>query len=268
MFFCLLDHQPWDIARGGKSTPTNMRPSGAKILFWGLLPLLALGGLLVLSYPTGEEQTPTVTPESLPTPVEITVTPPKTIEEPQTPLPITPVEKKTPPPQKHTAPTPPAAQPPRTLPPRQTAPTLLPPTALLPPQPHPTENSIAPIVEEQAITPTALPATEKTVDTAHADAAVYDSAQVDAPPYAKTPIRPAFPLRARRDGVSGSVLLEFIVDASGTPHEIHILSATPQGYFEQAALHAVATTHFSPASKNSRPVPCKVTLPLVFQVRE
>lgn len=245
-----------------------MRLSGVKILFWGLLPLLALVALLILSYPTGETQTPPVTPEPLPTPVEITVTPPETIEEPQTPIPPTPAEKKTPPPQKTATPIPTAAQPSRTLPPRQTAPTL-PPTALLPPQPHPTENPIAPTVEEElAITPTALPATEETADTAPADAAVYDSAQVDSAPHPQSPIHPAFPLRARRDGVSGSVLLEFIVDASGTPHEIHILSATPQGYFEQAALHAVATTRFSPASKNSRPVPCKVTLPLVFQVRE
>ncbi len=244
-----------------------MRHSGAKILFWGLFPLLALGILLTLSYPTGDPQSPTVTPET-PTPVEIAVTTPQPIEEITPPPPTSAQEKEQTafPATIRSPQNPPPPESPRTLLPRQNAPAL-PPIPLLPPQPHLTENPIAPAVvqEDEVPMPTGRPTVDEPPNSAPA---VYDSSQVDSLPHPKTPISPVFPLRARRDGVSGSVLLEFVVDATGAPRDIRVLSATPPGYFEQAALHAIAHTTFDPASQNASPVPCRVTLPLVFQLQE
>ncbi len=233
-----------------------MRLSGAKILFWGFVPLLALGALLTLNYPKGGENTPDA-PEP-PAPVEITVASPKTEEIPAPQQPPEAEAGQRPPalpPSPQTLP----PQPQRPLPPRQV--TLPPPPmALLPPQPHPTGNPAA----VSALAPAAV-AEE---DAPPAPAAVYDFGEVDAAPRPRTPIRPVFPLRARREGVSGTVLLEFIVDESGTPRGVRIASATPPGYFEQAALAAVANTFFTPAVKDRHAVPCKVTLPLVFQMQE
>ncbi len=233
-----------------------MRLSGAKILFWGFVPLLALGALLTLNYPKGGENTPDA-PEP-PAPVEITVASPKTEEIPAPQQPPEAEAGQRPPalpPSHQTLP----PQPQRPLPPRQV--TLPPPPmALLPPQPHPTGNPAA----VSALAPAAV-AEE---DAPPAPAAVYDFGEVDAAPRPRTPIRPVFPLRARREGVSGTVLLEFIVDESGTPRGVRIASATPPGYFEQAALAAVANTFFTPAVKDRHAVPCKVTLPLVFQMQE
>lgn len=132
--------------------------------------------------------------------------------------------------------------------------------ALLPPQSHPTENPLA--------APATVPALATEAEEKPASSAIYDSGEVDAAPHPRTPVRPVFPLRARREGISGTVLLEFIVDESGAPRDLRIVSATPPGYFEQAARAAVANTLFAPAVKNHRPVPCKVTLPLVFQMQE
>lgn len=55
---------------------------------------------------------------------------------------------------------------------------------------------------------------------------------------------PAYPRAARLQGVEGSVVLEFSLDAGGQPVGVSILSAQPRGVFERAARDAIAAWRF------------------------
>jgi protein TonB len=65
---------------------------------------------------------------------------------------------------------------------------------------------------------------------------------------------PRFPSGARRDGVTGRVVLHLHVDASGVVVDARVLESEPAGTFDAAALEAVRTWTFRPATSDGRPV--------------
>ncbi len=94
----------------------------------------------------------------------------------------------------------------------------------------------------------------------------YEVSQVDRLPVAQGGISVPFPARARRQGVSGQVLVEFVVTPQGVPEQIRVVSASPPGYFEEAAREALEKARFQPALREGKPVPCRLQLPLVFRL--
>jgi TonB family protein len=46
--------------------------------------------------------------------------------------------------------------------------------------------------------------------------------------------------------LAGSVTLEFTVNTSGEPRDIHVVEATPPGVFDQAAINAVKHWRYAP----------------------
>ena len=59
-------------------------------------------------------------------------------------------------------------------------------------------------------------------------------------------LQPAFPRRAAREGVEGWVRLEFTVSRSGAVLNPRVIAASPEGYFEKAALKAIAGWKYRP----------------------
>ena len=94
----------------------------------------------------------------------------------------------------------------------------------------------------------------------------YGTGEVDVIPSATRPISPEYPWRARRKGVSGSVVLQFIVGADGVPRDISVLSSFPGGFFEKSAVEAVSSTPFSPALRDGIGVPCRMQLEVRFSL--
>lgn len=94
----------------------------------------------------------------------------------------------------------------------------------------------------------------------------YGTGEVDVIPAPTRPISPEYPWRARRKGVSGSVILQFIVGADGVPREISVLSSSPSGFFEKSAVDAVSSTPFSPALRDGIGVPCRMQLEVRFSL--
>ena len=77
---------------------------------------------------------------------------------------------------------------------------------------------------------------------------------VDTAPRAKSRKSPEYPRSARRAGTEGQVQLNLLISASGTVDDARLLSATPSGVFEDAALEAVRRWTFSPARYEGRAV--------------
>lgn len=65
---------------------------------------------------------------------------------------------------------------------------------------------------------------------------------------------PRYPNRALDDRISGSVVVQFVVDPRGRTKEIKVVQSTPQGVFDHAAMDAIARWRYRPARYDGRPV--------------
>jgi protein TonB len=75
-------------------------------------------------------------------------------------------------------------------------------------------------------------------------------------------VQPDYPLRARRTGVSGKVLLQVLLDEHGRVLEIKTLSGNDM--LVESAVAAIRKSSFFPLMKNSKPVPCQTVIPIRF----
>ena len=77
---------------------------------------------------------------------------------------------------------------------------------------------------------------------------------VDQPHKAVQRIAPSYPARARADGLTGKVTLSLLIDAVGNVKRVKVLSSTPPGVFDEAAIRAVEQWRFQPASYRGQQV--------------
>ena len=76
-----------------------------------------------------------------------------------------------------------------------------------------------------------------------------------------------YPAKARRMNIQGSARVRLVVDSSGQPCNCEVVSASPVGYFEEAALKAARNTRFAPGKLKGQPVNSLVELPFIFRLR-
>lgn len=107
------------------------------------------------------------------------------------------------------------------------------------------------------------------VDAAAAPGAdkVYSPRQLDQAPAVTKGVKPEYPSSARSRKVEGRVIVRMVVETSGQPGQCSIHSATPQGYFEEAALDAARRMRFRPGTKAGKTVRTLVLLPFDFNLR-
>jgi len=88
--------------------------------------------------------------------------------------------------------------------------------------------------------------------------------------YPPTPIRqrkPTYPQRYSSQGISGFVVAQFTVKASGSVDAISITESSPQGLFDDSAKRAIATWKFKPGRNLAgEPIDCIVQIRLDFNV--
>jgi len=77
---------------------------------------------------------------------------------------------------------------------------------------------------------------------------------VDVAPRPLVRSAPKYPSRARAKGISGTVSLSLLIDASGNVQRIKVLDANPAGVFEESAVEAVRNWRFEPAMYNGEKV--------------
>ena len=90
------------------------------------------------------------------------------------------------------------------------------------------------------------------------------SGKVDSKPKVLSRSRVAYPESARRNNVTGHVLLRFYLDEKGVISQLHVIKSEPPEIFDEAALAAVKQWRFAPAMKDGRAVPYWVELPMPF----
>jgi protein TonB len=93
----------------------------------------------------------------------------------------------------------------------------------------------------------------------------YPVRQLDVLPRALQAVAPAFPERAERERVlAGEVTLLLLVDEEGRVHELSVVDAKPEGYFEDAALQAFREATFAPGRRDGRVVKSRVLVRVNF----
>ena len=76
---------------------------------------------------------------------------------------------------------------------------------------------------------------------------------------------PEFSKEARRDKISGNVVVQLIVDKDGKPRKVHVLrSLRPD--LDQKAVEAVQRYKFKPAMNNGVPVAVHLNVSVNFQI--
>jgi protein TonB len=96
---------------------------------------------------------------------------------------------------------------------------------------------------------------------------VFDISKLDQAPQPKFQARPQFPFEMRRAGISGEVLVDFIVDTNGEVRNAYAVHST-QREFEASAVQAVSKWKFRPGRKGGHAVFTHMQVPIQFTLNE
>jgi periplasmic protein TonB len=97
------------------------------------------------------------------------------------------------------------------------------------------------------------------------NAIIYNPASLDAAPKARFQISPSYPYALKSAGISGEVVVEFVVDEQGRVRDPRIVSASHHE-FESPSLSAVSKWRFEPGMRKNVPVRFMMRVPLSFNV--
>jgi protein TonB len=75
---------------------------------------------------------------------------------------------------------------------------------------------------------------------------------------------PNYPIELRKRGLEGTVHIVFLVDQAGTVQSPKVERSTDPA-FERPAMEAVRRWKFEAGTKNGRPVPFKMRVPISFR---
>jgi TonB family protein len=88
-------------------------------------------------------------------------------------------------------------------------------------------------------------------------------AAADSVPVAIKKTAPQYPFEAFQEGISGSVVVEFVVDTEGNPTELKAVESSGRE-FEAAAVLCVAKWKFKPGVRDGKKVKTRMRVPIVF----
>jgi len=96
---------------------------------------------------------------------------------------------------------------------------------------------------------------------------LFDLANLDQVPQPRYQAQPQYPFEMRRAGITGEVVVGFIVDSEGRAVEVYAVRST-QREFEAAAIQAVSKWTFRPGRKGGRAVNTRMQVPIVFSLND
>lgn len=76
-----------------------------------------------------------------------------------------------------------------------------------------------------------------------------------------------YPDIARRAGIEGRVIIQFVVDETGTVRDPIVLRSAGGGGLDEAAIEAIQKVSFTPGMQRGRPVKVQMTQPVIFRLQ-
>jgi len=96
---------------------------------------------------------------------------------------------------------------------------------------------------------------------------LFDISNLDQVPQPRVQVQPNYPFEMRRAGISGEVLVAFIVGTTGDVVDAYAVRST-QREFEAPAVQAVMKWKFRPGRKGGRAVNTRMQVPIVFNLSD
>lgn len=103
------------------------------------------------------------------------------------------------------------------------------------------------------------------IDGPGSDLPVIARNMLDNEPRTRARVAPNYPAEARSAGITGEVIVEFIVDENGRVRHPRVVRSS-DSVFEAATLRAVERWRFEPGKKNGKPVRFRMAVPVVFNL--
>jgi TonB family protein len=91
--------------------------------------------------------------------------------------------------------------------------------------------------------------------------------EVFVPPAFRARQEPAYPERARRAGVAGTVSVRIVLAADGTVRQVELTASSGSRLLDEAALEAARASTFAPATRNQAPVESEAVANYRFELR-
>jgi periplasmic protein TonB len=92
-------------------------------------------------------------------------------------------------------------------------------------------------------------------------------AALDNPPRTRFQAAPIYPFEAKKEGLRGEVMVEFMVNEEGRVVAPRVVTSTSP-VFEDPTLRAVAKWVFEPGKRNGRVVRFRMSVPVVFSLND
>ncbi|MBI5382624.1 MAG: energy transducer TonB [Opitutae bacterium] len=96
-------------------------------------------------------------------------------------------------------------------------------------------------------------------------AQIYNLKELDSIPVVRYQAKPVYPFALRSAGITGEVVVAFIVEADGEVHAVEAVRST-QKEFESAAVEAVSKWKFKAGKKDGRTVATRMQVPIKFSI--
>ena len=94
------------------------------------------------------------------------------------------------------------------------------------------------------------------------------SGRIDAHPALERAIRPVYPLRSRRRGEEGTVILDVVVDAGGRVAKVNLVTSSGFSEIDRAAERATLQARFTPGMRAGKPIQASARLTIIFRLRD
>jgi protein TonB len=83
-------------------------------------------------------------------------------------------------------------------------------------------------------------------------------------PLARDTPPPTYPEALACEGVGGQVVLQVEIGVDGRPASMRLIGSSGEAELDEAAIAAVRTWEFAPATRNGQPVTSKIQVPMTF----
>jgi len=97
------------------------------------------------------------------------------------------------------------------------------------------------------------------------DVQIFSAEVLDNPPRSRSQVAPAYPAVERNAGITGEVLVEFMVDENGRVAHARVIRSSSAA-FESSTLRAVERWRFEPGKKDGRAVRFRMIVPVHFSL--
>ena len=89
---------------------------------------------------------------------------------------------------------------------------------------------------------------------------------LDQAPVARWQMPPEYPYDMKSHGITGTVVVGFIIDFGGNVQDAHVITSSGHSEMDQAAVDAISKWQYAPGMKNGHAVNTRLQIPISYNI--